>query len=214
MRLSAGGAERRLHGDDRMLLEVRSGLFGVFDGVGSIPKSDLAADLAVRTVKGECEPRPPGLEALARALEGADRAIRERRLGCTTATVAWVDGDRAHWISVGDSRLYLIRGGTARQVSRDQGEGNRVDNVLGAPPSIAGGLTGQRGELAILSGDRLLLVTDGITGDYPPDLLAPSELAEAVAGLDPQTAAERLTAVARKRDDRSAIVVDIDGEAG
>lgn len=214
MRLTAGLAELRRHGDDRSLLEVESGLFGVFDGVGSVPLSDLAAELAAGTVRLECEGRAASLPALALALEAADGAIRKSRLGCTTATVAWIDRDVARWISVGDSRLYLVRDGAARQLSQDQGEGNRVDNVLGAPPLVAGGLTVQRGELPLISGDRLLLVTDGVTGDYPPDLLTVQEVADAVAGRDVSAAARNLIAVARKRDDRTAVVVAVDQTGG
>jgi serine/threonine protein phosphatase PrpC len=65
----------------------------------------------------------------------------------------------------------------------------------------------QRGTIPISSGDKVLLVTDGITGDFAPDLLTAKELTTAIEGDDPQRSADRLVEIARKRDDRTALLI-------
>lgn len=92
-------------------------------------------------------------------------------------------------------------------VSRDEGYGNVVDNYLGERWRWRG--VQQKQSIAVAPGDRILLVTDGITGDWEPDLLSEGDLEQAIAGLDAEAAAQRLIEVARKSDDRTAIVVDL-----
>ena len=98
-------------------------------------------------------------------------------------------------------------------VSRDEGHGNIVDNYLGENWRWHG--VQQRQSVAVPPGDRIALVTDGVTGDWEPDLLSEGDLHQAIADLDAEAAAQRLIEVARKSDDRTAIVVDLtDSDAG
>jgi serine/threonine protein phosphatase PrpC len=209
MKVRFGLAERALHGDDRALVEPKLGLFGVLDGVGGVARSDEAAQLAASIIAKVCrESSLPPREALALACDLASQEVIEQQLGCTTATLVWIVGSQAHWTSIGDSRLYHAGPGGLRQVSRDQGEGNLVENVIGvapSPPYLS--LTEQLGALALSPGDKLVLVTDGITGDFPPDILDPTEISSALASADPQAAAEALIRIARKHDDRTALVI-------
>lgn len=193
-------------------MDTGLGLFGVFDGVGSIPRSNEAAELAAEVIAGVCRSSSvPSLEALVAACHAAQEAIISKHLGATTATVAWVASNTLHYVSIGDSRLYLVGPRRLLQVTRDQGEGNRLDNVLGElPPPSYRSLTQQNGMLTVGVGAKLVLVTDGITGDFRPDLLSLREIELAVAGDDPQAAAENLVRVARKQDDRTAVVVFVD----
>ncbi|MGH7611632.1 MAG: PP2C family protein-serine/threonine phosphatase [Candidatus Dormibacteria bacterium] len=200
----AGSAELSLHGQDRILCDPELGLFGVFDGVGEFSRSGEAAELASRLLWEAChaldgEP----LEQLRSGCQHAHQEIMRLRLGATTVTACRVVGRRLHYVSVGDSRLYLVRAGRGTQVTVDEGEGNWLDNAAGFP----GSELRQTGQLQLQPGDRLVLVTDGVTGDFTPDLITEQEIAEAVAGTDPRESAERLIAIARKRDDRSAVVV-------
>jgi serine/threonine protein phosphatase PrpC len=212
MRLRAASAERPLHGDDRSVLDTELGLFGVFDGVGSIRDSDRAADLAARIIAKVCRDSSElSLDALVAACDAAQEAIVQGRLGATTAAVAWIVDEQLHYVSIGDSRIYLSTAGRLRQITQDQGEGNLVENVLGeSPPPGYQSLTQQNGTLAVMPGDKLILVTDGITGDFWPDLLSLREIAAAVAEDEPHAAAHNLIQAARKRDDRTAVVVFLD----
>ncbi|MGH7610199.1 MAG: PP2C family protein-serine/threonine phosphatase [Candidatus Dormibacteria bacterium] len=213
-RLRAGVAELRLHGQDRFLRETALGLFGVFDGVGQFSGSGEAAETAASLVLEACRSAGEvGPEPLVSGCQRAHAAIIAADTGATTATTVWIDRDRAAYASVGDSRLYQQTAGLAlpRQVTVDEGEGRFLDNALGVGGVGASSpVARQSGWLTIAAGDKLVLVTDGITGDYPPDLLSPGELGEAIAGDDPELAAKRLVEIARKHDDRTAVVVFLD----
>jgi serine/threonine protein phosphatase PrpC len=211
MRVRLGLAEQPLHNQDRSLADLELGLFGVFDGVGQYLRSGEAAQLAAETVAEFCRAaRLSHLEAMVAGCERADALIAQRDLGATTATLAWLVGAELLYVSVGDSRLYHQRDGDPAlvQVTVDEGEGNLLFNALGQGPSRPGlSVVSQQGSRQFGSGDRLLLVTDGITGDFAPDLLSELDLAFALRGDDPQQAADRLVELARKRDDRTALVV-------
>jgi stage II sporulation protein E len=214
LKLRVGIAERPMHRQDRTLIDVELSLFGVFDGVGAHRRSGEAAQLAAETVAKICRAgEMPPLQALVAACERADRQISRRDLGATTATLAWIVGGDLFYVSVGDSRLYRkgSRDPAPAQVTVDEGEGNVLFNALGLGSSRGGEpVAPQRGHLRLEPGDKLLLVTDGITGDFPPDLLTDAELVLAVRGNDPRLAALRLVEIARKRDDRTALVVFVD----
>lgn len=209
-----GLATRPLHDQDRFLIELNLGLFGVFDGVGEFARSGEAAQLAAEVIADVC--RAGVLSPATAMVTGCERAetlIRQRALGATTATLAWVVGTKLRYVSVGDSRLYHQPAGSPSlvQVTIDEGEGNILFNALGEGPDRRGAAVApQRGTVPLCSGDKLLLVTDGITGDFPPDLLTPCELASATNGDDPQRAADRLVEIARKRDDRTALAIFLD----
>ncbi len=210
MRLRVGLAELSLHGQDRALVDLELGLFGVFDGIGEFKDSGQAAELAAETITAACrESVGTPLEALVLGCEEANKAITAGIMGSTTATVAWIIDQRLHYVSVGDSRLYRQRAaGRLVQVTWDEGEGNMVDNYVGhRSPRFRMPVATQKGTLRLNPGDKCLLVTDGITGDFPPDLLKPAELRAAIAGDDPQQAADNLVGIARKQDDRTALVI-------
>jgi serine/threonine protein phosphatase PrpC len=215
MELSFGLAERPLHGEDRALVVPGIGLFGVFDGLGGEGGGAEAAEIACLTVGASCQGTEPSLRALVNAITDAQYAVvgPGSGNGYTTATVCWIKERLMHWISLGDSRIHLqSRGGRLVMVSRDEGHGNIVDNYLGERWRWRG--VQQRQSVAVAPGDRIVLVTDGVTGDWEPDLLSEGDLEQAVAGLDARQAAQRLIEVARKSDDRTAIVVDlIDADA-
>ena len=59
---------------------------------------------------------------------------------------------------------------------------------------------GQTGVIALAAPATAVLVTDGVTGDWPPDLLEPRDLERALAAASAQAAAERCIAIARKHD--------------
>ena len=210
MALRVGVAERPLHGEDRALVVPGIGLFGVFDGLGGEGGGAEAAEIACLTVEACCRSTEPSLQALVQAITDAQHAVvgAGPSSGYTTATVCWINEELMHWVSLGDSRIYLqSRGGRLAMVSRDEGYGNVVDNYLGERWRWRG--VQQKQSIAVAPGDRILLVTDGITGDWEPDLLSEGDLEQAIAGLDAEAAAQRLIEVARKSDDRTAIVVDL-----
>lgn len=100
----------------------------IADGVGGHRAGEVAADLAVRQiyqVVATSDASQP-LTILQAALEQANQTIFARSLVDTglsgmgtTCVCAWVIADRLYTVSVGDSRLYLVRAEKVTQLTTD-----------------------------------------------------------------------------------------------
>ena len=144
----------------------------------------------------------------------------------TTLVATCIKDDVLHWISVGDSRIYLFRGGQLTQLTVDHNFRNQLinespDGQLPTDqvenPNDLNALTSYLGldEIAeidqnhkpygLKSNDRLILCSDGLSGT----LTEP----EIIAGLegDPQAAAEKLLAQVLEKNnthqDNTTIIV-------
>jgi serine/threonine protein phosphatase PrpC len=108
----------------------------VADGVGGAASGALASSIATETILGELhrwwrkvpKRNPESIEAaLKRGIDAANREIfqtattspEHHGMG-TTATLTLVIEGEAFIAQVGDSRAYLIRKGTAKQLTKDQ----------------------------------------------------------------------------------------------
>lgn len=60
-----------------------------------------------------------------------------------------------------------------------------------------------------MHGDRILMMSDGITGDTNEQRLRPEELRYAMALSDPEEVARYLLMISRKRDDKTIVVTDV-----
>ena len=185
----------------------RGTLFMVADGMGGAAAGEIASAMAVEVVVRDMVMRwtssptaDPALfvSAIRAATEHANARIhryasehREYRGMGTTATVAGLLGDTLYMAQVGDSRAYLVRGGAARQITKDQslmqrlveaGEitaeeaevsdrRNIILQALGPEPQIRVDLTHQQ----VRRGDVLILCSDGLSG-----LVRADEIARAV----------------------------------
>jgi protein phosphatase len=174
----------------------RGTLFMVADGMGGAAAGEIASAMATEIVFGEMralwitsEGSDP--EAFVRAIKQATKTANERinafagghpeyRGMGTTATVAGFLGDTLYLAQVGDSRAYLVRNGTAQQITKDQslmqklieaGElteeeaaqserRNIILQALGPEPQIKIDLTHQ----VVRRGDVLVLCSDGLSG--------------------------------------------------
>lgn len=219
MLLQCGVSEVSVKGDDRYVSVPLRGVFGVFDGVGGHEGGAIAAERAAMHAKSMTnlaghrsafteESVENAENWVISTLNGASRKISNMNQGATTGTLCRVVGgaDRRFvaWASVGDSRLYVIRQGKAYHISQDEGVGNQITNWLGR----GGSVVAQYGNFELLSGDRLVLVTDGVTGGWGEDAMTDQELANIVSSQhNTQVAADMLVSLARKIDDRTAIVV-------
>jgi len=118
---------RRETNEDSFLLEQGQGLFAVADGMGGHAAGEVASRLAIDTLKEALQRDAPGRSLgttdeagnwLREAVIEANRRIwdsirvHEERRGMGTTVVALLRaGDDAIIGHVGDSRLYLLRGG-------------------------------------------------------------------------------------------------------
>ena len=182
----------------------RGSLFMVADGMGGAAAGEIASAMAIEEVLSELSSNltagdAPTEEGFAMAIKRATSAANAkihmfavehpefRGMG-TTATVAGVFGDSVYLAQVGDSRAYLVRGGVAQQITKDQslmqrlteaGEltveeaeqserRNIILQALGPEPQIKVDLTSQQ----LRRGDVLVLCSDGLSGQVRPDDIA------------------------------------------
>lgn len=194
--------------EDKELFRPDLKIFGVFDGAGGERGGKKASNTAASVVENLSQRFDFTSGAhLKWALEQAnDAVVNDPVAGHSTAVLAKVvehkDGRYLSYASVGDSRIYIVsRDGKVRQITKDEGEGNRIWNSLGTDEN---GIVKQYGDIKLGSGDRIMMCSDGITGDYGTDLMSNEEIANIMCSAkNPGEAAERLMVAARKKDDRT-----------
>ena len=179
----------------------------VCDGMGGAKSGNVASSLAVEVFTGEVRRTqkagmtPEKAAAMLRsALELANRAVYEQSqlsedftgMG-TTLVAAFLSRDLAVIINVGDSRAYIMSGGTLRQISEDHSyveemrrlgriseadarsppQKNLITRAVGVDATVDGDLF----EQTLADGDILLLCSDGLTG-----MVEDGKIAEVLAG--------------------------------
>lgn len=203
--------------EDSELVRSDTMLFGVFDGAGGVQGGREASQTASEIVSRMSDRMPvESGKDLAWLMNMANMAVEESpNAGVTTGVVVKVlerDGRKQlAYASVGDSRIYIVdQQGRARLITEDEGEGNVISNALGMR-KVSGRTmrVEQFGEVELESGDRVVLCSDGITGDYGDDLMSEEELGGIVGrSRNASDAARNLVAGARKYDDRTALVFE------
>jgi len=233
-------AERSHRGRVRKINEdsvvVSSPIFAVADGMGGHNSGDVASAIVASVLGGLGREGPHTEEGVRGALELANlRISREipqdetRGSAGTTVVGVMLTEDRNIAFNVGDSRLYMIRRGAMRQLSKDHsvvqelvdmGEIDAVDapqhkerNVITRAVGIEPVLEIDMWELEPDPGDRYLLASDGLSGELSDDEIA------VILGAndDPQGVADELVAAALAnggRDNVTVVVVDVQEEHG
>ncbi len=225
--LSHVGKVRKDNQDCHLIKELAPGLMLllVADGMGGEKAGHLAAGLACQYFL-QWRLRPgPLLPQMREVACRADRAVREagraqpriEGLG-TTLTAAVLTDKQAIWLHVGDSRLYLLRHGRLRQITRDQNlaqflvdEGDMALEQANHHPlqnlleqSLGDGeCEPDTGRLAPQDRDMLLLCSDGLYTE-----LDDKTISGLLAGRQPLTVKlEALVAAALAAGGRDNITV-------
>lgn len=202
---------------DSYYINKESGVFAVFDGVGGSEFGMTASRVCRDTMPSRnINDTNDILSTLAtintNVCNACGNSINTPPRGATTATIVKLSEDHRtlSCASVGDSRAYLIRNGKAELLTKDDGEGNKISKFIG-DPSFHIGKVSQENIItrSVMPGDRILLCSDGITGDYAPDLMSNETIANVVSKNTPENAATFLTQIATKTDDRTAIVIEV-----
>lgn len=236
MQITAHGATdvgrvRQLN-EDHHLIDGELGLYVVCDGMGGHASGDVASRTATETVRGYLAQRRDVLAAVARGeaspeevaallrhgIQSASARIHElgqndstkRGMG-TTCTALAIAGGKGIMGHVGDSRLYLARGGQVYQLSedhtfvqeairrgimtpeqaRESAHQNVVTRAVGPSPSVLVDTL----VFDILPGDTLLLCSDGLHG-YVRET---AELAHALTSTRLPDIGAKLIATANER---------------
>ena len=199
---------------DSAFIDAGNGIFAVFDGAGGERGGAEASRAAVRALETVTQKYgPPNSASDMRSLVGMlnKSVLSDPSAGITTAVIGRIMQDergerRMLYASVGDSRIYHIRGKTATQITHDEGIGRIIYNSLGAEDQT----TNQIGFFPLRKGDSILFNSDGITGDVEKDFIPNEEIAGIVSKAGtPKEAATNLVRRATKIDDRTALVVKI-----
>lgn len=190
-----------------------SGILAIFDGAGGEANAREASQAACRCLESfDTSYRLENVHHLANIVMRMNDAVVKTG-GFSTGIMAKIHNDGGDksldFVNVGDSRLYLVRGGEAHQLSHDEGEGNRISNYLGKTRGFSINDWGEN--IKLKKGDRLLLCSDGVTGDWKEDSLSREDIAKLVnSGNTPAEATRNCVLGAKKKDDRTAIVKFID----
>ena len=164
-------------------------VYVVADGLGGHAAGEVASRMVVAAVRDMANAaeaidaatlQSAVLRANQQVLEASEENPSYEGMG-STATVLHIDEQArtAHYAHVGDSRLYLLRRGVFRQVSRDhsyveelvsRGELSEAEaqhhprkNLLLRAVGIEERLHVDGDSFSLENGDRLLLATDGLT---------------------------------------------------
>lgn len=209
---------KRVRNEDAYGAFPAYGVWCVADGMGGGQDGSLASSTAVRFVENYLKSFPP-LETSCYAIDDVVDAVREatneaseflfdraKRMGlkgCAT-TFACVCLDGAHpaaafVLHAGDSRVYRLRGGELRQVTKDHSlseamgvDESRLSRALRSMITRGVGVEEEvvleTTPVDLSEGDLLLLCTDGLTRMVPDDtirtaLSAGSDCDEQVSSL-------------------------------
>ena len=219
---------QRVRNEDFCGCAPDTGLVAVADGVSGGQGGDTASRMAVEATLRAYRELSPSLgpaRRLARAAQQANIEVHELSLFVpelrgmsTTLTAAVVEGGSLYAVHVGDSRLYLARGGAVSQLTKDHtaaAENVRL-GVMGDPSSVLTRSLGRdlicaldRFSIPLAQDDTLVLCSDGLHR-----VLSDAEIEKLVRGAEPAQACEALIAAANRRgtaDNLTAAVVRMTG---
>jgi protein phosphatase len=239
--LSDVGMVRELNEDNWYWGQLNDSLtlYAVADGMGGHDSGEVASELAVETLFSSSRNRSAGVgssdeealrDLLRTSFEEANRMVvttgmeQESNMGTTLCAILVTDTHDVVVGNVGDSRIYLLRGGELSQLSqdhslvaflvqlgelseeeaRDHPSGNILVRSIGSTLDVEVDIF----HLKAQSGDRLLLCSDGLWGEIPDDELA----ALLINNENPGEACSALIEVANGnggRDNSTLIVVDV-----
>ncbi len=240
----AGGAATdvgRVRSTNQDSYYVSATLYAVADGMGGHRAGEVAAQLATDSLQAEFGDGHPDLttDELVRAVQRANTAVVDAAtddpdlsgMGTTLCALALIEGpddDRLAIINVGDSRVYLLKGGELEQITDDhslvatlerQGRLTADEaavhpqrNIITRALGIDSRVMVDSWEVRPVPGDRYLLCSDGLFNEVEE-----SRIAATLRKLaSPDEAARELVRLANEgggRDNITVVVVDVEGES-
>jgi protein phosphatase len=229
--LSDTGCTRFINEDAGVFVRSEKGLLGIVaDGMGGHQAGEVASSTAVDVVsRAYSEGKGSPAQCLSDAVAAANQAVHklasgdERFTGMgTTCTALALSQGAAYVAHVGDSRLYLIRGGEIYQMTEDHSlvmemvrkgaittkearehpDRNVLQRALGRHEWLEVSTWNEGTPLR--HGDLYLLCSDGLSGILPDETIRETALA-----TDPATACAALIRLARSAGAPDNVTVGI-----
>ena len=177
----------RENNEDAFFLTETEGLFAVADGMGGRKAGEVAAGLAIETIKASLLKMGENVEqGLKEAVLSTNESVRKnadskpdnKGMGCTCVVMV-LKNENFFVAHVGDSRVYLFRKGELKQITRDHSyveelfiKGliteeekvnhpyrNQITRYIGSSSKLDVDITSG----SISNGDVFLLCTDGLS---------------------------------------------------
>jgi len=219
-------------------------IFAIADGIGGTDAGEVASKIAIRTLATKCLDHILSPELAGKTLSQEDvksqlidavssanldiltaREVDGTDMGCTL-TMAFVRDNQAVFVNVGDSRIYLMRGGELTQITEDHSmvakllsqnqiqpeevyaheQKSVIYRSLGDKPDLE--VEDSIVEVTLEPGDRMVLCCDGLW-EMVPDSFMEDVLLEY---FNPQAACDLLVEMANQAggdDNISVIVVNV-----
>ena len=202
----------RENNEDSWLVRDQRGvmLLAVADGVGGVAGGEQASAAAIDTLARrfyEALATQDLRASLTAAIREANDAVVRAAAGrgqssATTLVVAAIRRDEATIANVGDSRAYLVRGASVRQITADHSGArpNEITRFVGDERGIQPDVFVE----SLRAGDRLVLCSDGLTRHVQD-----GEIAARSAMTEPARAAGELVDLANERGGEDNVTVVI-----
>lgn len=185
---------------DETLCQERGILLTLADGMGGMNNGAQVSTMLVSAMQKAFLSRPVDaaperwlLELLGEANREVNRYVLGKDPSGSTLTAALIHENKLYFLSVGDSRIYLVRGGGVIPLNREHSYGHKLDlmlikDILPAPALAEHpqrrALTSYVGmgdlesvdrsttPITLMKGDAVMLLSDGVFGTLSEEELA------------------------------------------
>ncbi|GFE64453.1 PP2C family protein-serine/threonine phosphatase [Litoreibacter roseus] len=203
---------------------TNSGFAVLADGMGGHAAGDVASKIILTEVFSELKFQCANIdnfeahaeEILRHAADAANACVRDhvedhpdtRGMGATLVAPVLVE-NRLHWISIGDSPLYMLRGGKLKQLNEDHSMAPQIDFMVKSglmEPEVGANHPDRNCLTSVLIGDRIPKVD---CPAKPTTLKAGDMVVVASDGLQYLSEKQIERLLHRNRKKRSAEIADI-----
>jgi len=206
--------------DCLLIYPHRVGVYAaVFDGMGGMEDGAAASHIASGTLQALWQEKAPSQQPPVFFLESIDildeSVTRLKNGSGTTIAAVMIEENRLHWLGVGDSRIYLLRGEEIVRATRDHNAAMLPDTPPEKREALISflGLAGidvmdlNKTSFLLEPGDIVLICSDGVY-----KALADTQIHAAVFGKNAQAGIAELfrqieTANHPKQDNATAIIL-------
>lgn len=222
--------------EDCFLVDENLKFFALFDGLDQEKGANQAAKFALETTRNILEQYevPTTSSNLAWLMGKLDDVLKNKGdVGGTSCILARIveeaDEIKLIFAAMGDSRIYMRKNGKVFQVTFDDVlrqkdlDAMKITDPVERKKLLQTKLKkylnssekfeisyNNSGEIKLAKGDRVLICSDGVTGETDADRLTEENiLAVFNREFDAETTAKIFVKVARKMDDRTAIVISV-----